>query len=438
MPRPGLAKGGFGTNQANRIERNILLKRREFLAVASGVTTAVALGSRVVAPSFQEATSVDPLAHGARGDGRPDDLEAINRALAIAASQGLPLDGGNRVYAVSGNLSLTRATRPWIRSLRLKQLDPVSGRRTLFLDQCEAIRIDSLQIDVGSNRRAGDMNSTAGLWIEGGANHNVCNVEVFGHGKHSLIAVWGTRNSIFNELTVRDAQFDDPNARDDVMQGIWLSANADLVLRNARVANLTGNASYVGQRLTNLRTRGITLGGNSRVSIVNAQVTNVDQGIDLTGSEGNRDCSVLGGRTHDCGSVGVKLANSAVRCRVEGHVAERAGMYGFLASGPAETSLPFKTQDCDFIRCTAIDAGYNRIFYPNPSGFQVRMGDYDRHLPSGIRFIGCRAIDRQAVKTMKYGFYSDVGPQLPGYRPNSLIDCTSKGHSDAERFGVWQ
>jgi hypothetical protein len=66
------------------------------------------------------------------------------------------------------------------------------------------------------------------------------------------------------------------------------------------------------------------------------------------------------------------------------------------------------------------------------------MGDYDRELPRGIRFIGCKAIDRQAVKTMKYGFYSDVPPQAPGRRLNSLIDCTSEGHSHAARFGAWQ
>lgn len=414
-----------------------MLGRREFLAGALGAGAVGALATQLVGPSSQEAVGVDPLAYGARGDGRSNDLEAINKALAVAASAGLPLDGGNRVYAVSGNLSLTRAIRPWIRSLRLKQLDPVNGRRTLFLDQCEAIRIESLQIDVGSNRRAGDMNSTAGLWIEGGANHNVRNVEVFGHGKNSLIALWGTNSSLFDALMVREAQFDDPDAGDDLMQGIWLSRNVDLVLKSPRVANLTGNASYVGQKLANLRTRGITLGGNVRVTVIDAQVRNVDQGIDLTGSEGNRDCAVLGGHTFECGSVGVKLANSAVRCRVEGHIAERAGMYAFLASGPAEAGLPFKTQDCDFIRCTAIDAGYNRISYPNPSGFQVRMGDYDRQLPSGIRFIGCRAIDRQAVKTMKYGFYSDVPPRPPGRRPNALIDCISEGHRDAARFGAW-
>ena len=109
-------------------------------------------------------------------------------------------------------------------------------------------------------------------------------------------------------------------------------------------------------------------------------------------------------------------------------------MYGFMASGPSEPSLPFKTQDCDFVDCTSIDAGYNRISFPDPSGFIVRRGDYDLDFPKGIRFIRCRAIDRQASKTMKYGFYSDVPA---GAKPNRLLDCTSAGHARAAREGAW-
>lgn len=415
-----------------------MLRRRQFLIGAGSAGVVAAMAAQVArSPARTEQPEVSPLAHGARGDGTTDDFEALKRAFAFATARGLPVNGGDSVYAVSGSLEVIGASRPWIRSLRLKQLDPVNGRRTLFFYKCQAIRIDSLQIDVGNRKTVGDMNSTGGLWIDGGSNHNVRNVEAFGHGKNSLIAIWSTTNSIYDGLTVRDSEFDDPNADDDLVQGIWLYRNVDAVLSRAVVSNLTGNASYVGQKLRNLRTRGITLGGNVRVSVVDAQVRNVEQGIDITGSDGNRQCSVLGGRTFECGSVGVKLANSAVGCRVEGHVAERTGMYAFLASGPAEAGLRYKTQNCDFVRCTAIDAGYNRITFASPSGFQVRTGDHERDFPKGIRFIGCNAVDRQAVKTMKYGFFSDVPPEPPESRPNVLIDCTSEGHTHAARFGAW-
>src|SRR4029453_8648697 len=207
---------------------------------ALGVGAIGTLAAQVArSPSSSRPPEGSPLSHGALGDGKTNDLQALNRALAFAIANGLPVNGGDSVYAVSGNLNVRGAFRPWIKALRLKQLDPVNGRRTLFFDQCSSIQIESLQIDVGSRKTVGDMNSTGGLWIEGGSNHNVRNVEAFGHGKNSLIAIWSTTNSVYDRLTVRDAEFDDPGAGDDMIQGIWLSRNVDAVLSNATAANLT-------------------------------------------------------------------------------------------------------------------------------------------------------------------------------------------------------
>ena len=162
-----------------------------------------------------------------------------------------------------------------------------------------------LQIDLGRSRRIGDMNSTFGLWIEGGSNHRIRNVEAFGDGKNSLISIWATSGSSYDNLLVRDAEFDDASASDDVMQGVWLYGNWDCILHNPVVSNLTGNASYVGRPFANLRTRGIALSKNTRVSIIEPKVDNVDQGIDVTGSDGNVQCVISGGHSSDCGSVGL-------------------------------------------------------------------------------------------------------------------------------------
>jgi len=412
----------------------MIFGRREFLigAVGAGAAGAVALQTR--APVAPRETFVDLLSLGAVGNGVADDLEALNAAFAQAVRTGLPIDGGDRVFGVRGRIHIAAAQRPWIKSLRLRQLAPANGVSTLHFEKCNGIKIDRLAIDLGTAKRSGDPNSSFGLWIEGGAVHDIRNVDAFGHGKNSLIAIWRTARSAYDNLVARDAEFDDAGAQDDVMQGIWLYGNSDCILRNPAVANLTGNASYVGRRFANLRTRGIVLGDNERVTIIAPRVRNVDQGIDLTGSDGNRQCVIEGGQSSDCGSVGVKFANGAVGCRVSGHVAERCGMYGFMASGPSEASLPYKTQDCDFVDCTAIDAGYNRISFPDPSGFIVRRGDYDLDFPKGIRFIRCRAIDRQAVKTMKYGFFSDVPASE---KPNRLLDCSSVGHARGPRAGAW-
>jgi hypothetical protein len=413
-----------------------MLGRREFLISALGAAAgASAVRSVVSGPSPQ---AVDPRSHGAVGDGSSNDHDALEKAFAFASRAGLPVAGGDSLFAIRGSLRISQASRPWIQSLRLKQLAPANGVSTLHFDKCEGLRIDRLQVDVGNASKVGDMNSTFGLWIDGGSSHSVRNVEVSGQGKNSLIAIWSTSKSVYENLTARDAHFDDPNADDDVMQGIWLYRNTDCMLRNALASDLTGNASYVGARFANLRTRGIVLGGNALIRMVNPMVHNVDQGIDLTGSDGNRDCVISGGRSTDCGSVGVKFANSAVRCSVMSHIADRCGMYGFMASGPAEANLPFKTQDCEFVDCTSIDAGYNHISFPDPSGFIVRHGDYDFDYPKGIRFIRCRAIDRQPHKTMKYGFFTDAPQKSSSPRRNVLIDCVSQGHARAERGGAWE
>lgn len=412
----------------------MVLGRREFLVSALGAGAVGVFALQTRAPVAPQETGVNPLSFGAVGNGEANDLRALDAAFARSARTGLPVDGGDRVFGVRGPIRIVSVLRPWIRSLHLRQLEPVNGVSTLHFEKCDGIRIDKLAINVGNLRRSGDANSTFGLWIEGGSSHDVHNVEAFGHGKNSLIAIWATSKSIYDNLIARDAVFDDPTAQDDVMQGIWLYRNRDCVVRNPVVANLTGNAAYGRRHFANLRTRGIALGGNERITIIDPRVQNVDQGVDLTGSDGNRQCIIEGGRTSDCGSVGVKFANSAVGCRVSNHVAERCGMYGFMASGPSETALPFKTQDCDFIDCISVDAGYNRISFPDPSGFIVRRGEYDLDYPKGIRFIRCRAIDRQVVRTMKYGFFSDV-PE--GDRPNRLIDCSSVGHMRASRAGAW-
>lgn len=411
---------------------SLMLGRREFVLTLLGTAAA---GSALWSGRGDGSASIP----GAHADGATDDTEAVRRALLKAAANRQPLDGGDNVYAIRGEISVAGAKGPWIRSLRLKQLAPANDRKTLHFVQCEGIRIDRLEIDRGANKSAGDLNSAAGLWIEGGSGHDVRNVEVFGHGTGNGIAIWSVSNSSFEALLVHDMEYDAPSTTDDILQGIWLNRTADCVLNNASVFNLIGNADT---SFPSRFTRGIAGGGNQRLSIVKPRVRNVDQGIDLTGSEGNVQCTVSGGRTSQCTTVGAKLANSAVGCRIVDHVDEGAGMFGFHATGPAEPHLQRKIQKCDFIRCIAINPGAVDFPFPNrspggPCGFSIWTGDYDQSFPAGIRFIDCRAEDRQQVRRMIYGFYCGVEPDGTS-APNQLINCRSKGHLKAAQAGAWR
>jgi hypothetical protein len=405
--------------------------------VGGGLSAAAA---GLLARTWTGAGAVDPRDFGAQGNGSANDAQAVTAALQQAFESGRPVDGGGAVFGISGNLRFQRQERPWIRSLRLRQLNPSDDRKTLNLVDCQSIRIDQLEIDVGVDKGRGYMNESGGLWIQGGSGHQIQNVEVFGHGKNSLIAIWDTRGGSFTNLQVRDAEFDDAKASDDMMQGIWLYRNTDCVLERPRVWNLSGNASFRGRAFRNLRTRGLALSGNLRCSIVEPVVRDVDQGIDISGSEGNVDCSVSGGRAFQCTSAGLKFANSAENCRASGFTSERCGAQGFLVSGP-QGRLPHQTSGIELSDCIAIDSGYNG--FPEASaGFMVQAGAGATgplvFYPAGVRFIRCRAIDTQAVKTMDYGFYTNVSPKAGGPEPNVLVDCSSAGAKIAARWGAWK
>ena len=406
------------------------IERREFLT--SGIAAgAVGLAASTSLRANQGA--IDPRSYGARGDGITDDTEAVKQALSLAFDRNLPVDGGDSQFAVHGNMTVSGRTGPWIRSLRLRQLSPADDRKSLHFYQCQRIRIDRLQIDLGSAKSTGYFNESGGLWIDGGDNHVVRNVEAFGHGKNSLITIWNTARSKYANLHAHDAEYDAHDAVDDVMQGIFLCRNKDCSLELPIVSDLTGNAST---RFPNRFTRGIVACGNTGLNIVGARVSNVEQGIDVTGSEGNLSCLIVGAHCYQCSAVGVKLANSAVGCIVRDSVAERCGLMGFFASGPAEAGLRYKTQNCDFIRCTSYDAGYNGFSDSGPhAGFRIEKNRFDVEYPMGIRFIQCRATDRQAHRTMEYGFYEDV--QLSAPSPNQMIDCVSTGHVRAMIGGSW-
>jgi hypothetical protein len=399
-----------------------------------------AIGAAITIPTItgvgSSAASVDPRSHGAKGDGIEDDTEAVIAAIVSAGDRDLPIEGGNAQFAVSRTIMISGRKRPWIKSLRLRQLRPADSRKTLWFLRCDQIRIDQLQIDLGTAKSSGYFNESAGLWIDGGSNHRVSNVEAFGAGKNSLISIWNTTKSRYTNFYVHDADFDDPLATDDVLQGIFLCRNSDCMVQSPRVFNLSGNASlHFPARFT----RGLVLCGNTNVSIADADIANVDQGIDLTGSDGNRQCEVLRARVYQCNSVGVKLANSAVDCRVIESVAERCGLMGFFASGPAEDDLLYKTQDCAFIRCMSYEPGYNGFSDSAPcAGFRVERNRFDPEYPMGIRLIQCHAADRQSKRTMEYGFYDDVRPNSKAGRPNELIDCTSSGHIKAIKYGPWK
>jgi hypothetical protein len=387
-----------------------MIGRRGFLAGAGAASLGCAFAG--CARSQPSVGSISPAEFGATGDGNTNDEAALERCFAHAAARRLSVDGGTRTFGCSESLWFEGLPFVAIRSLSLKQLNPENGRCCLGFEGTDSIEVGHVRIQTGSAAAVGDMDSTRGFHVRGGKGHRISNVEVTGSGKMTFIRFEECVDSVFSNLHVHDCQFDDPKATDDVVQGIHIYRTRGCRVIAPRVSNLTGNASYIDRtlkprRYANLRTRGLAIAGNQDLVIDTPEIANTDQAIDVSGSDGNRRLSIHGGHSVDCGSVGVKLANSAVDCTVTGHQVRRSGMWGFLASGPSEAGLPFKTSNCSFVDCEAYDVGYNEIQndldsvgenIQVSSGFGVVLGDYDRSYPSGIRFIRCRAEDQQGLE----------------------------------------
>lgn len=362
---------------------------------------------------------------GAVGDGKANDREAVLAACNYAFGKGLPLDGGDRLFAVSGTTRISGMTRPRVARLRLRQLSPSSGTNTLSFEQCEQVRIDALYVHVGNSPAAGTMHTAFGLQILGGSGHRIRNVEATGQGKVSYVRFRLCSDSVFEDIFVHDGLFHDSSVDpakgnrpvfdviDDVVQGIHFIQCRNCQLVRPRVRDLLGNGTYMNienvvKAYPNMRSRGIAVSASSNCTLTDPDVSNVDQGIDVTGSEGHLNLEINGGHIRNCASAGVSLKNNVQFGKVVGTTAENCGMYCFLVGG---SNYMGHTMDCDFVGCTAINPGYNDIQndLDGPpviplahSGFVVYTGSPP---PEGIRFLDCKAVDRQ-------GFYL-VGDDAP-------------------------
>ncbi|QIK78081.1 hypothetical protein G7077_03285 [Sphingomonas piscis] len=301
---------------------------------------------------------VSPMSYGAKGDGKSDDRAALLAAVSYAFDRGLPLDGGDKLYGVSDDLVIASKSRPWIVRLRLRNINSVHDSQILAFKDCEQVRIDSLYLDTGDIADVGDRESRSGLRIEGGSGHRVRQVEATGKGKGRYVFLRGCTDSDFEDIYVHDGLFHDQSihnndprvfVEDDVVEGIRIDDCSNCRLIRPRVRDLLGNATYYTasgfvpgnypaskvEAFPNMRTRGISGGGNDGVTILDPQISNVDQGIDLSGSGGNwgnKKVNVIGGRTFNCASVGVKYGGSQANAW---SLATRRRTAGCLASSSA-------------------------------------------------------------------------------------------------------
>jgi hypothetical protein len=351
-------------------------------------------------------------------------LAAINAATVL----GVTVTGGGQTYGISGNLEVPANTS--LQDITLKQLTPDAAGdvRTLTSDNSNNIRLVRVRVDRNGDGTNGSLNDDAGIYISGGSGHYFEGIEVFGDDMGTgFVIVNATKFTVVNPL-IRDMDYSlgsDPG--DDRVQGMWIASCSDFTVYNPRARDLGGN---YGSGATPRYTRGLVFSGCSDFYVHGPRVDSVDQGMDFTGSvPGNVRFEVTGGVCSDCYTWGYKFANSARDGTIIGAVAVRCGSSGFVASGPGATDTVV-TGDLDFIGCSAYDTGSNGA-WGTTAGFRIIEGQTTAAgTPRGIRFIGCKAHDRQGVPTMDYGFLNTVAANTDG-RYNEAIDCVSIGHITA-------
>lgn len=368
---------------------------------------------------------------GALGDGTTNDTTAVVAALAA----GVPLTGASKTYVVSGDTSIPAST--YLEDAAFKQLTPNSAtRKTLYANGVSNVTLKRVKVDRNGDGTGGSLATAAGIWIEGGSGHILEDCEVYGSDMGSGLVVNGASSFNLIRPYVHDILYVSASLpANDQSQGIWLNGCTDFSVIEPHCKHVGGivGGSY---RKAFGRLMPISF-GCSYFRIIGGELEDGDVGIDLTGSKGCVNFSLVGVTVKDVEAFGIKVANynrygSIIGCNVH-----RAGAAGFIGSGPTvdvdpdspvPASLP---QHVTFVGCGAWDTGFGNTGRgtSQPAGFLITPGSAPSYqdFPRGYRMIGCTAYDNQTVKTQYNGFRNETN--FGGQPLNEVINCKSGGYA---------
>jgi hypothetical protein len=382
------------------------------------------------------ARSVSPLDFGAVGDGATDDTAAI----VLATASGRVVDGGGRIYAVTGTLTVDAAFKGF-HNIQFKQLTPTATDcRTLLISGVDGFTLRDVTVDRGGSAgyTVGTIADYAGIWITGCDDWFAQNCLVTNGGRGNGWSVQtcvrfhmsncGTSEHYWQEVNPAS-----PVIVDDIIQAFWFNTCAGFVLLGCYASHVTSGA--VGNYATGVATAQqrrytrLAFSGCGAFNLQACWVDDIDQGFDLSGTVGNNAFVLDACRATDCGTYGFKFANSAYNGIVSDCIARDCGLMGFVVSGMTEVSNPL-VRDIDFDGCKAIDTGSNGIWTStNVAGFRVAsVVTVDASYPRAIRFKGCSVENRSGTLTTDNGFVCDVSPiEYPtaGYDAADGITCDS-------------
>lgn len=326
-----------------------------------------------------------------------------------AFASGLPVDGGNLIYGVAGNLT---SPPDRLKNIRLMQLDPDNaGRRTLYkVSQVNDLDWDNVVVNRNGTPTQGSMSVPAAGIMFVGLHGRVRNCEVYGDGKGAaLMAV--NCDIAFESPNVHDIRWQaDSDPMTEQIVAMWLISCSGYV-NNPKITNILGkindNVGHAGftpppDIFFAYQTDGLDCGGCENMTIVGGRMTNVGEGVDCSGSLTNRNVRIIGMGFIRCGGSGLKFTNAYMQCAAIGCYATDCG-YAGAAFGGGATESPRDFLLSGFVSRNSGSNGWWSIPRCGVRYFETT------HPPINFKWDDCIAVDDQATPTMQYGFYNEDG-----------------------------
>lgn len=235
-----------------------------------------------------------------------------------------------------------------------------------------AVRIGrQVRGDRAGDGSRGGMNGPCALHVAGVPLVTI-GAEVFGGGIGCGIIVDDASVVTCDSAYAHDLRYLHTDQTDDSVQGVWFR-NCRSVAGLVRVRRL-GRTDWTHAERTRF-SRGVAFSNCNSVSL-KCFVDDTDQAVDVTGGGGNDAVDFAGSVINRAFTNGIKFANSAVGCNLNGVQINQAGLQAVLVSGPSEV-IANLTRDIQVSGAVIRNTGTNG--YWKAQGAEPRCVGIDRN-----------------------------------------------------------
>lgn len=344
----------------------------------------------------------------------------------------------------------------------LAKVSKMFNLRTLFFLGTEekpiAVCLENIRVLRGDHPDQGSETDASGIRVDAGNPITMTNVEVTGGGKGRAVAIYHSKNVKLTRLNIHDVYWSPYNGDDNIpaeslakdfgwnnspiyifddkrrsffqmrvqeqVGGIHIAGSSDVEITDSEVHRLMAK---IGGAVLPWQTDGITLADVDRVKMRNLKISNVWEGIDITGSRGD-DVEQENIEITDTFSYGFKYAHVHNNVKVTNCTSIRAGMYGF--------ALGSETNNMQLVNCHARETGASGYWGQGRAGFGLG-GEAGDPQPNNVTLTDCSSVNEESPGKVNYGFWCTDGASAPTLK-NYVINPKVIGASVAAVKGFAQ